>query len=145
MWLSHFPAIEHPACQHFFHLVLPTAPLFPFTPRCFLSPPHSLHSLLFRHSLYRRMAASKIRAKQKVNIPCKHLFCIAAHSLRCSILRLISLSASGERHCELLACDMLQGFQNTLVELKIQHMLQTALCYVTKRRHTLSLGSGAHT
>lgn len=29
VWLSHFPAIEHPACQHF-HLVLPTVTLSPF-------------------------------------------------------------------------------------------------------------------
>lgn len=149
VWLSHFPTIEHPACQHFFHIVLPTATLLLLLLVVSFhssSPPPSLYSLLFRHSLYPTMAASKIRAKQKVNIPVN--ICSVsplARSLWCSILRLISLSASGERHFELLAYGMLQGIQNALVELKIQHMLQTALCDVTKSRHPLSLGSGAHT
>lgn len=69
---------------------LPTLPLsstnsaaFPFSPRCFLSlisSSLSLYSLLFRHSLYWRMAASKIRAKQSQH-SCEHLFSIAARLL----------------------------------------------------------------
>lgn len=55
-------------------------------------------------------------------------------ALWCSILRLISLSASGERHYELLAYGVLRGFQNALVESKIPHVLQTLLCDVTNGR-----------
>ncbi len=66
---------------------LPTLPLsstnsvaFSFPHRCFpslITSSLSLYSLLFRHSLNRRMAASKIRAKQSQH-SCEHLFCIAA-------------------------------------------------------------------
>lgn len=55
-------------------------------------------------------------------------------SLWCSILRLISLSASGERHYKLLAYGVVRSFQNALVESKIPHVLQTLLCDVTNGR-----------
>lgn len=122
---------------------------FPFPSRCFLSLVSSRSSLSLLFPLpsltLPEDGSVKDKGQTKSQHCCEHLFCIAACSLWFSILRLISLSASGERHCELLVYDMLQGFQNALTELKIQHMLQTALCEVTKSRHTLSLGSGAYT
>lgn len=75
VWLSHFPAIEPPACQHF-HLVLPTVTLSPFhLVASFQSSPLPplFYSPSFRHSLYKRMAASKIRAKQSQHSH-EHLF-----------------------------------------------------------------------
>lgn len=120
---------------------LPTLPYsstnstaFPFPPRCFLSLVSSCSplSLLFPLPTLTLPEDGSVKDKgqTKSQHSCEHLFCIAARSLCCSILRLISLSVSGECHCELLVYDMLQGFQNALVELKIQHMLQTVLCVV---------------
>lgn len=146
VWLSHFSGIEHPACQHILHSLLPTALLFlflPLFPSTHLLLPHPL-SFPLPSLTVSEDGSDKDKGQTKSQHFCEHLFYIAAHSLWCSILRLSSLWASGECHCELL-CDMLQDFQNTLVELKIQHMLQTALCDDTMSRHSLSLGRGAHT
>lgn len=82
VWLSHFPAIEQPACQHFFHSST-NGGTFPVPPQCFLSlSSSSLFSPLPSLTLPED-GSVKDKGQTKSQHSCEHLFCIGAPSLAC--------------------------------------------------------------
>lgn len=129
-----FPAVETPRLPA---LPLsstnsPASPVF-LPPRRFLSFISSPSSSLstpppqpLRHSLYRRMAASKIRAKQSQHSR-EHLFRIAVRSLALVLHFTFDFSV-GVRGMPLGVAGVwraTKGVQNARVELELRHMLHT--------------------
>ena len=147
VWLSHFPATEHPECQHF-HLVLPTAPLFLFS-SWFRFAHALLPPSLFSHppSLTLQEDGSvKDKGQTKSTFPWTSVMyrCLPARSgAPFYVWFLCQRQGNATSSCLRMPC--YKTLQNAAAELKIQQMLQTLHCVVTKRWHTFSLGREAHT
>lgn len=103
VWLSHFPAIQHPACQHFFHLVLPTAPLSQTLPFTRLLLPLSLFSSLPSLTLPED-GSVKDKGQTKSQHPCEHLFCIARSGAPFYVWFLCQRQGNATRSRERMAC-----------------------------------------
>lgn len=115
VWLSHFPAVKQAVCQHILHSFLPTKLLH--LPLIFSTL--SFYPFLFCHSLYRGMAATKIRAKQKVNVPVNICYesLLARSDAPFYIWFLCQHQGSATVSCKSLT--YYETAENTFVELKI--------------------------
>lgn len=116
--------------------VLPTANLSLFSSLSCLLLLHPALLFSFLPSLTLTEDGSvKDKGQTKSQHSRKHLFYFAARALRCSILCLISLSVSGERHCELGGYDKLQGVQNSFAEFRGEKK-ENRICF---RQHFVKL------
>lgn len=128
---------------------LPAHPPLISTNKTASSSTHLLHPLFLSFPLLSltlsRDGSNKDKGQTKSQRSCEHLLWIFARSLRRSVLHLISLSASGERHSELQESDILRDFRKHLCWIKnTHHMLETERCDVANSRHNLSPVSKVH-